>query len=151
MVKRKKKKSIATINSTSMHLQNLYYMLVPNICEIHTNVYDYIAYRDKVAACAKHYVGDGGTVKGINENDTIVSQHELYSIHMPAYYNSIIRGVSTIMASYSSFNGVKMHANQELLTGFLKNRLKFRVISNSVLVVFIKSLSILIHKSYKLT
>uniref|UniRef100_A0A7N2R399 Beta-glucosidase n=1 Tax=Quercus lobata TaxID=97700 RepID=A0A7N2R399_QUELO len=81
---------------------------------------------DKVAACAKHYVGDGGTVKGINENDTIVSQHELYSIHMPAYYNSIIRGVSTIMASYSSLNGVKMHANQELLTGFLKNRLKFR-------------------------
>ncbi|XP_065622914.1 uncharacterized protein LOC111996302 isoform X1 [Quercus suber] len=86
----------------------------------------YIGGKDKVAACAKHYVGDGGTVKGINENDTIVSQHELYSIHMPAYYNSIIRGVSTIMASYSSFNGVKMHANQELLTGFLKNRLKFR-------------------------
>ncbi|XP_050281093.1 uncharacterized protein LOC126721997 [Quercus robur] len=86
----------------------------------------YVGGKDKVAACAKHYVGDGGTVKGINENDTIVSQHELYSIHMPAYYNSIIRGVSTIMASYSSFNGVKMHANQELLTGFLKNRLKFR-------------------------
>ena len=124
---------------------------MPNICEIHINVYDYIAYRDNVAACAKHYVGDGGTVNGINENNTIVSQHELFSIHMPAYYNSIIRGVSTIMASYSSFNGVKMHANQELLTGFLKNRLKFRVISNSVLVVFINLLSILIHKSYKLT
>ncbi|XP_075643881.1 uncharacterized protein LOC142615077 [Castanea sativa] len=86
----------------------------------------YVGGKDKVAACAKHYVGDGGTVKGINENDTIVSQHELYSIHMPAYYNSIIRGVSTIMASYSSLNGVKMHTNQELLTGFLKNRLKFR-------------------------
>ena len=124
---------------------------MPNICEIHINVYDYIAYRDNVAACAKHYVGDGGTVNGINENNTIVSQHELFSIHMPAYYNSIIRGVSTIMASYSSLNGVKMHANQELLTGFLKNRLNFRVISNLVLLVFIKSLSILVHKSYKLT
>jgi len=86
----------------------------------------YVGGKDKVAACAKHYVGDGGTVKGINENNTIVSQHELLSIHMPAYYNSIIRGVSTIMASYSSLNGVKMHANQELLTGFLKNRLNFR-------------------------
>jgi beta-glucosidase-like glycosyl hydrolase len=86
----------------------------------------YVGGKHKVAACAKHYVGDGGTVKGINENNTIVSQHELLSIHMPAYYNSIIRGVSTIMASYSSLNGVKMHANQELLTGFLKNRLNFR-------------------------
>ncbi|KAM3684997.1 hypothetical protein ACB098_11G087700 [Castanea mollissima] len=86
----------------------------------------YVGGKDKVAACAKHYVGDGGTVNGINENNTIVSPHELFSIHMPAYYNSIIRGVSTIMASYSSLNGVKMHANQGLLTGFLKNRLNFR-------------------------
>ncbi|XP_023884027.2 uncharacterized protein LOC111996303 [Quercus suber] len=86
----------------------------------------YVGGKDNVAACAKHYAGDGGTVNGINENNTIVSQHELLSIHMPAYYNSIIKGVSTIMASYSSLNGVKMHANQELLTGFLKKRLNFR-------------------------
>ncbi|XP_018857833.2 beta-glucosidase BoGH3B-like [Juglans regia] len=86
----------------------------------------YVGGKDKVAACAKHYVGDGGTVKGINENNTIVSQHELYSIHMPAYYDSIIKGVATVMASYSSLNGMKMHANQKMLTGFLKNRLHFR-------------------------
>lgn len=91
-----------------------------------------IAFRDKVAACAKHYVGDGGTVKGINENNTIVSQHELYSIHMPAYYDSIIKGVATVMASYSSLNGMKMHANQKMLTGFLKNKLHFRVLSDSI-------------------
>ncbi|KAM0871787.1 hypothetical protein ACQ4PT_039160 [Festuca glaucescens] len=46
--------------------------------------------------------------------------------HMPAYYNSIIRGVSTIMVSYSSWNGEKMHANHFLITDFLKNKLKFR-------------------------
>ncbi|CAL5211143.1 unnamed protein product [Lathyrus oleraceus] len=45
---------------------------------------------------------------------------------MPAYYNSIIKGVSTIMVSYSSWNGQKMHANYELITRFLKNRLRFR-------------------------
>jgi beta-glucosidase-like glycosyl hydrolase len=85
-----------------------------------------ITYRDKVAGCAKHYVGDGGTVNGINENNTIVSQHDLYSIHMPAYYDSIIKGVATVMASYSSLNGVKMHANRDMLTGFLKDTLKFK-------------------------
>ncbi|KAG2384247.1 uncharacterized protein HKW66_Vig0149900 [Vigna angularis] len=51
----------------------------------------------KVIASAKHYVGDGGTIKGINENNTVISKHGLLSIHMPAYYNVIIKGVSTIM------------------------------------------------------
>lgn len=86
----------------------------------------YVGGKDKVAACAKHFVGDGGTVKGINENNTIVSQHDLYNIHMPGYYNAVIDGVATVMASYSSLNGVKMHANHEMLTGFLKDTLKFK-------------------------
>ena len=83
--------------------------------------------RGKVAACAKHYVGDGGTTKGINENNTVIDRHGLLSIHMPGYYHSIIKGVSTIMVSYSSMNGKKMHANHELVTKFLKDTLKFRV------------------------
>ncbi|XP_058732919.1 uncharacterized protein LOC131604502 [Vicia villosa] len=86
----------------------------------------YVAGNKKVAACAKHYVGDGGTTKGINENNTVTTIHELLSIHMPAYYNSIIKGVSTIMVSYSSWNGKKMHTNYDLITRFLKNTLHFR-------------------------
>uniref|UniRef100_A0ACD5WB65 Uncharacterized protein n=1 Tax=Avena sativa TaxID=4498 RepID=A0ACD5WB65_AVESA len=86
----------------------------------------YVGGSKKVAACAKHYVGDGGTYMGINGNNTVIDTHGLMSIHMPAYYNSIIRGVSTIMVSYSSWNGEKMHANHFLITDFLKNKLKFR-------------------------
>ncbi|XP_059659713.1 uncharacterized protein LOC132306364 [Cornus florida] len=86
----------------------------------------YVGGKDKVAACAKHFVGDGGTTKGINENDTVTDLHGLLSIHMPAYYNSIIKGVSTVMVSYSSWNGQKMHANSDMITGFLKDHLKFR-------------------------
>ncbi|XP_038706736.1 beta-glucosidase BoGH3B-like [Tripterygium wilfordii] len=86
----------------------------------------YVGGRDKVAACAKHFVGDGGTTRGINENNTVIDRHGLLSIHMPGYYHAIIKGVSTIMVSYSSWNGEKMHANRELVTNFLKNRLKFR-------------------------
>ncbi|KAG5556296.1 hypothetical protein RHGRI_006790 [Rhododendron griersonianum] len=80
----------------------------------------------KVAACAKHYVGDGGTIDGIDENNTVISREGLMSIHMPAYLDSIAKGVSTVMISYSSWNGIKMHANQELITGYLKNQLRFR-------------------------
>ena len=80
-----------------------------------------------MAACAKHYVGDGGTVKGINENNTIIDRAGLFGIHMPAYLNSLAKGVATVMASYSSINGVKMHANRDLLTGYLKQKLGFKV------------------------
>ncbi|EXB97679.1 Lysosomal beta glucosidase [Morus notabilis] len=86
----------------------------------------YVGGKTKVAACAKHFVGDGGTVKGINENNTLLDMHGLLSIHMPAYSDAIIKGVSTVMASYSSWNGEKMHANRELITGFLKDTLKFK-------------------------
>lgn len=80
----------------------------------------------KVAACAKHYLGDGGTTKGINENNTEINKNGLFSIHMPAYYNSIIKGVASVMVSYSSWNGVKMHANRDLVTRYLKDTLHFR-------------------------
>ncbi|CAM8877273.1 unnamed protein product [Rhodiola kirilowii] len=82
--------------------------------------------KTRVAACAKHFVGDGGTTKGINENDTVIDRHGLLGIHMPGYYESVIKGVSTVMVSYSSWNGNKMHANKELITGFLKDTLHFR-------------------------
>ncbi|XP_028788855.1 uncharacterized protein LOC114744879 isoform X1 [Neltuma alba] len=86
----------------------------------------YVGGKTKVAACSKHFVGDGGTTKGINENNTEIDWHGLLSIHMPAYSDSILKGVATVMVSYSSWNGVKMHANRNLVTGFLKDTLKFK-------------------------
>lgn len=86
----------------------------------------YVGGKDKVAACSKHFVGDGGTTNGKNENNSVIDQHGLLSTHMPAYSDSIIKGVSTIMVSYSSMNGRKMHANHDLITGFLKGTLKFK-------------------------
>ncbi|CAN6439931.1 unnamed protein product [Victoria cruziana] len=87
----------------------------------------FVAGNRHVAACAKHYVGDGGTHDGINENNTIISRQGLLRIHMAPYYDAVYKGVSTVMVSYSSWNGKKMHANRDLVTGYLKNYLKFRV------------------------
>lgn len=77
-------------------------------------------------------MGDGGTTDGINENNTVINMNGLLSIHMPAYLDSIKKGVATVMISYSSWNGVKMHANRDLVTGFLKDKLKFRVKENQI-------------------
>ncbi|XP_040960035.1 beta-glucosidase BoGH3B isoform X2 [Gossypium hirsutum] len=86
----------------------------------------FVAGKNNVVACSKHYVGDGGTTKGIDENNTVIDWQGLLSIHMPAYYTSIMKGVSTVMISYSSWNEIKMHTNRELITGFLKNTLGFK-------------------------
>jgi beta-glucosidase len=81
-------------------------------------------------------VGDGGTHKGIDENNTIISFHGLLSIHMAPYYTAIRKGVSTVMVSYSSWNGKKMHANHFLVTDFLKNKLRFRVSTSKSTLIF---------------
>ncbi|XP_024024814.1 uncharacterized protein LOC21397856 [Morus notabilis] len=88
--------------------------------------FPFVAGEKKVAACAKHYVGDGGTTNGTDEGDTVISKEGLFSIHMPPFHDSIKKGVMTIMVSYSSWNGKKMHTHRELITDYLKNTLQFK-------------------------
>lgn len=83
--------------------------------------------RNNVVACAKHFVGDGGTHKGVNEGNTILSYEDLERIHMAPYLDCISQGVSTVMASYTSWNGRKLHADRFLLTEVLKEKLGFKV------------------------
>ncbi|KAL2541238.1 Glycosyl hydrolase family protein [Abeliophyllum distichum] len=99
----------------------------------HPNGYPFVAGRKNVVACAKHFVGDGGTKKGTNEGDTLLSYDELERIHMAPYLDCISQGVCTIMASYSSWNGTKLHASHFLLTQILKEKLEFKgfIISDS--------------------
>jgi beta-glucosidase len=90
-----------------------------------------------VLACAKHYVGDGGTSFGtglprggsqrfgLDQGDTRMDEATLRKIHLPGYIIAIAMGVGTIMPSYSSWNGVKCSASPRLLTGLLKQELGF--------------------------
>ncbi|EPS72736.1 hypothetical protein M569_02021, partial [Genlisea aurea] len=92
----------------------------------HLSGYPFVASRENVVACAKHFVGDGGTRGGVNTGDTVLSYDELEKIHMAPYLDCISQGVCTIMASYSSWNGTKMHCSHFLLTEVLKNKLGFK-------------------------
>jgi len=78
-----------------------------------------------VAASAKHFLGDGGTTGGVDQGDTDVSEAELIGIHAQGYPPAIEAGLMTVMASYSSWQGHKMHGNTSLLTGVLKGRFGF--------------------------
>jgi beta-glucosidase len=78
-----------------------------------------------VAATAKHFLGDGGTIAGIDQGDTEASEAELIRVHTPGYLAAIEAGVMTVMASYSSWQGRKLHGNASLLSAVLKGRLGF--------------------------
>jgi beta-glucosidase len=78
-----------------------------------------------VMSTAKHYMGDGGTVGGRNEGDTVLSEAELRALHFPPFAEAVRRNVSSVMVSYSSWNGAKMHAHRYLITDVLKGELGF--------------------------
>ncbi|MFI7118462.1 glycoside hydrolase family 3 protein [Amycolatopsis sp. NPDC049868] len=79
-----------------------------------------------VLATAKHYVGDGGTTNGVDQGDTEISERELRQIHLPPFRAAIDRGVGSVMISFSSFQGVRMHAQKYLIADVLKKELRFR-------------------------
>ena len=80
---------------------------------------------ETILACAKHYVGDGGTTDGIDQGNTVALEAVLREIHMAGYIDAIESGVGSIMASYNSWNGEKLHGHEYLLTDVLKNELGF--------------------------
>ena len=77
-----------------------------------------------VIATAKHFLGDGGT-GGQDQGDTRVAEATLRDVHGAGYPPAIRAGVLTVMASFSSWNGAKMHGNHSLLTDVLKGRMGF--------------------------
>ncbi len=86
---------------------------------------DSLSYRGSIVACAKHYLGDGGTTGGDDQGNTQVDESTLRAIHLPGYIEAVQVGVGTVMVSFSSWNGVKMHGNKYLLTDVLKTELGF--------------------------
>nr|GLL30948.1 uncharacterized protein LOC109173850 [Ipomoea trifida] len=92
----------------------------------HPSGYPFLAGRNNIVACAKHFVGDGGTHEGRNEGNTILSYEDLERIHLAPYLDCLSQGVCTIMASYSSWNGTQMHTSKFLLTDVLKGKLGFK-------------------------
>ena len=87
---------------------------------------------NSVLACAKHFIGDGGTSFGTGLNKLIdrgnlaVSEEELRKRHLPPFQKAIDEGVATFMAAYNTWNDLKCHANKFLLTDLLKEELGFK-------------------------
>lgn len=78
-----------------------------------------------VIATAKHFIGDGGTRDGKDQGDTELGEAEFRDLFSPGYYAAIEAGVQSVMASYNSWRGEKMHGAQAMLTDILRGRMRF--------------------------
>lgn len=98
-----------------------------------------------VLSCPKHYVGDGATTWGsgrsydwiieqwpaadhdwpIDQGISEVDETTLRAKHISPYIAAIEAGAMSIMVSYSSWDGAKLHAHKYLLTDVLKNEIGF--------------------------
>ena len=80
---------------------------------------------DKVISTVKHFLGDGGTVGGDDQGDNIDTEDDLFRLHAQGYVSGLSAGALTVMASFNSWHGKKIHGSKYLLTDVLKDRMGF--------------------------
>ena len=80
---------------------------------------------NRIIGTAKHFLGDGGTFLGVDQGDTKTDEQSLRYIHGTSYFAALDACVQTVMASFNSWNGSKLHGNDYLLTEVLKNKMQF--------------------------
>jgi beta-glucosidase len=88
-------------------------------------------------ATPKHFLGDGGTIWGsaritnmnvrylLDQGNMQVPEEVVRAMYLPPYQSAVDVGAMSVMASFSSWKGTKMHAQQGLLTNILKGELGF--------------------------
>ncbi len=86
-----------------------------------------------VLATPKHFIGDGATIWASSRTDSYkldqgnmqVPEEVVRKLYLPPYQSALNAGAMSIMASFSSWKGTKIHAQQTLLTKLLKDELGF--------------------------
>ncbi|MBG0817867.1 exo 1,3/1,4-beta-D-glucan glucohydrolase [Planomonospora sp. ID82291] len=85
-----------------------------------------------VIATAKHFIGDGGTVKGVDQGVNPSSEAEMINLHGQGYYGALAAGSQTVMVSFNSWTneelGIdegKLHGSRRALSEILKGKMGF--------------------------
>ena len=81
---------------------------------------------EKVIACAKHMIGGGESINGLNAAPADISVRTLREVHLPPYKKAIDAGVYSIMAAHNEINGVPSHMSKWLMTDVLRNEWNFQ-------------------------
>jgi len=80
---------------------------------------------EKVAACAKHYLGYSYPLSGKDRSPAWIPERMLREIFLPSFKAAIDAGAVTIMVNSSEINGIPVHSSYFILTELLRNELGF--------------------------
>ena len=78
-----------------------------------------------VVSTVKHFIGDGATTDGIDQGDAAIDEQTLFEVHAQGYVGGLSAGAQTVMATFNSWNGEKIHGSEYLLTDVLKEQMGF--------------------------
>lgn len=79
----------------------------------------------RVVSTVKHFIGDGATTDGIDQGDAEIDEQTLFDVHAQGYVGGLGAGAQTVMATFNSWNGEKIHGSEYLLTDVLKDQMGF--------------------------
>ncbi|AWS48878.1 exo 1,3/1,4-beta-D-glucan glucohydrolase [Streptosporangium sp. 'caverna'] len=87
---------------------------------------------DGVIATAKHFIGDGGTIRGTDQGVNPSSEAEMINVHGQGYYGALAAGAQTVMVSFNSWtnadlgiNHGKLHGSKYAINDILKQKVGF--------------------------
>ncbi|WP_372760124.1 exo 1,3/1,4-beta-D-glucan glucohydrolase [Pseudoalteromonas sp.] len=81
--------------------------------------------QQRVISTVKHFLGDGGTQGGDDQGNNIDTEQQLFELHAQGYVGGLSAGAQTVMASFNSWHGEKIHGSKYLLTDVLKGKMGF--------------------------
>ncbi|MFT7561737.1 MAG: beta-glucosidase [Flavobacteriales bacterium] len=82
---------------------------------------------ERIAACAKHFLGYGAATGGRDYNTTYIPEPLLHNVYLPPFQAAIEEAnVATVMSAFNDLNGVPASVNGDLLTGILRDELGFK-------------------------
>ncbi|MBA3988579.1 MAG: beta-glucosidase [Idiomarina sp.] len=79
----------------------------------------------RVVSTVKHFIGDGATTDGVDQGDAAIDEQTLFDVHAQGYVGGLSAGAQTVMATFNSWNGEKIHGSEYLLTDVLKDQMGF--------------------------
>lgn len=81
---------------------------------------------DALCATPKHFLGYAAVTGGMEYAAVDVSAETLRETHLPPFEAAFRAGAGAVMASFTDVDGVPASANRPLLTGLLRDHLRFR-------------------------
>lgn len=81
--------------------------------------------KNRIMACAKHFVAYGGAEGGRDYNTVDISPSTLHDVYLPPFKSAVEAGVATIMPAFNDVDGVPCTVNSYLLQDILRDQYEF--------------------------